>query len=175
MPRPADELLAEIGRNWDKVKVGALQTPAQTAAREWLIQHTPMTLAQALAGTFEPDIGRDAGTGDKPAKTTEAAATEELDAPPKLPIMGSLAPTTQHLFPSELTSGSYASSVAVSPIGSLAIVLEGLIPSHGSARAAAREVSRLAGLLAEMTEGEADGDTAGPPAEPNNSIVAPHG
>jgi hypothetical protein len=37
MPRPADELLAEIGRNWDAFKAGAPQPPAQQAARE-LIQ-----------------------------------------------------------------------------------------------------------------------------------------
>jgi hypothetical protein len=36
MPRPDDELLAEIGRNWDAVKAGAPQSAAQQAAREFI-------------------------------------------------------------------------------------------------------------------------------------------
>jgi hypothetical protein len=171
MPRPTDELLAEISRKWDASKAGAPQMPAQQAAREWLIQHTPMTLTQALPAGLEAGItwhvGAGGSVGNKPAKTNETAATGEPDVAPKIPAIGSLAQATQHLFPSELTSGSFASSVAVSPIGSLAMVLEGLIPSQGSARAAAREVSRLVQLLAEMTEGEAASDAAVPPAEPD--------
>jgi hypothetical protein len=179
MPRPADELLTEIGRNWDAVKAGAPQTPAQQAAREWLIQHTPMTLVQALAGGSGAGITWDVGTGEsvgnKPAETNETAATGEPDGPPKIPAIGSLAQATQHLSPSVLTSGSYASSVAVSPIGSLATVLEGLTPAQGSPRAAAQEISRLAGLLAEMMEGEAAGDATVSPVEPDNSIAAARG
>jgi hypothetical protein len=178
MPRPPDELLAEIGRNWDAVRAGAPQTPAQQAAREWLIQHTPMTLAQTLAGGSGAGITWDVGTGEsvgyKPA-TNETAATGEPDAPPEIPAMGSLAQATQHLSPSVLTSGSYASSVAVSPIGSLAMVLEGLTPAQGSPRAAAQEISRLVGLLAEMMEGEAAGDATVSPVEPDNSIAAARG
>jgi hypothetical protein len=113
MPRPADELLAEIGRNWDAVKAGAPQPAAQQAARE-LIQRAPI-------------------------------------------------------------SGSYASSVSLSPIGNLDMVIQHLIPLKGSARAAAQEVSRLAQLLAEMTEGEAADDTAVPRVEPDDSIAAAPG
>jgi len=179
MPRPADELLAEISRKWDAFKAGAPQTHAQAAAREWLIQRTPMALAEALAGAFEAAVSRSAGppesASDKPAETTEVAATGEPDTPPKIPALGNLAQATQHLFPPELTSGSFSSSVAVRPIGSIAKVMEGLVPSQGSARAAAREVSRLAQLLAELTEGEAASDTAVPRAEPDTGIVAARG
>jgi len=107
-----------------------------------------MTLAEALAGTFESGLSRRAGTSeavsDKPAETNETAATG--DVPPKIPA-----------------------------IGSLAMVLEGLIPSQGSARAAAQEISRLAEALAEMTEGEAAGDTAVPPVEHDDNIAAARG
>ena len=183
MPRPADELLTEIGRNWDAVKAGAPQSSAQAAAREWLIHHAPrppgMTLAHVLAGGSGAGITWDVGTGEsvgnKPAETNETAATGEPDGPPEIPAMGSLAQATQHLSPSVLTSGSYASSVAVSPIGSLAMALEGLTPAQGSPRAAAQEISRLAGLLAEMMEGEAAGDATVSPVEPDNSIAAAHG
>jgi hypothetical protein len=186
MPRPADELLAEVSRKWDAFKAGAPQTHAQAAAREWLIQHTPMTLAEALAGTFEPGISSHAETSesvsDKPAETTEAAAAGEPDMPPKplssrdkIPALGSLAQAIQHLIPSEFPSGSFSSSAAVRPIGSLAMVLQGFTQSQGNARAAAQEIARLVGLLAEMTEGEAASDTAVPRAEPDSGIAAARG
>jgi hypothetical protein len=163
MPRPADELLAEIGRNWDAVKAGALQTPAQQAAREWLLLHTPMTmtLAEALAGTVEPGISSHGRTresvSDKPAETNESS------------VAGGAAT------PSNPIDSIGLSARAAWPIGSLAKVMEGLIPSQGNARAAAQEVSRLAQLLAEMTEGEAADDTAVPRVEPDDNIAAARG
>jgi hypothetical protein len=181
MPRPSEELLAQVLKSWDTFRSGSSQPAAQQAAREWLIQHTPipMTLAEALAGTFEPGLSRRAGTSeavsDKPAETNETAATGEPDVPPKIPAIGSLAQATQDLFPPERTSGSFAASVAASPIGSLDMVIQHFIPLKGSARAAAQEVSRLAQLLAEMTEGEAADDTAVPRVEPDDSIAAVRG
>jgi hypothetical protein len=81
MPRPDDQLLTQLSQRWDDFRVGTPQTPAEQAAREWLIQHSPMTLALALAGTpgaaatesLEP---RETAS-DKPAKTTGAAAIGE--------------------------------------------------------------------------------------------------
>ena len=183
MPRPSEDLLAEVCREWDAVKAGSPQSSAQAAAREWLIHHAPrppgMTLAHVLAGGSGAGITGDVGTGEsvgnKPAETNETAAIGEPDGPPEIPAMGSLAQTTQRLSPSVLTSGSYVKSVAISPIGSLATVLEGLTPAQGSPRAAAQEISRLVGLLAEMTEGEAAGVAAVPPVEPDNSIAAARG
>jgi hypothetical protein len=158
IPRPSEELLADVCREWDAFKSGARQTPTQAAVRAWLAHHTPMTLARALSESAGP---RESAS-DKPAERTKAAATGEPETPPKIPALGSLARATQHLFPPGLTSSSFASATTVRPIGSIAMALESLVPSLGSARAAAREVSRLAGLLAEMTEGEAAGDTAVP-------------
>lgn len=158
MPRPADELLAEISRKWDAFKAGAPPTPAQ-AAREWLIQHTPtpMTLARVLAATFEHGISSHAGTREsasgKPAETNELVAPGDAAAP----------------------SHPIDSFGAGWPIGSLSKVMAGLIPSHGSARAAAREVSRLAQLLAETTEGEAASDPAVPPVKPVTAVVETRG
>jgi hypothetical protein len=178
MPRPNEDLLAEVCREWDAFKSGSLQTPAQQAAREWLIHHTPMTLAQALVGAFEPAISRSVGprepAHDEPA-TPEATEPKETVMPPKpllsvgaAPSIGSLAKALEGVIPSEVAATTAFSGSAIWPIGSLAKIMEGLIPSQGSARSAAfREVSRLAQLLAEMTVGEAASDAAVPPAEPD--------
>src|SRR5215813_1658667 len=91
MPRPSEELLAEVLKSWDTFRSRSSQTAAQQAVWEWLIQHTPttMTLAEALAGTFESGLSRRAGTSeavsDKPAETNETAATG--DVPPKIPAI----------------------------------------------------------------------------------------
>jgi hypothetical protein len=148
MPRPADELLAEIGRNWDAFKAGAPQPPAQQAARE-LIIHSRMTRP---ADELLAEIGR------------------------KWHVfkLGSPQPAAQQAA-REWIQGSYANSVSVSLIGHLDMVIQHLTPSKGSARAAAREISRLAERIAEMTEGEAAGDNAVPPVEPDNSSAAARG
>jgi hypothetical protein len=194
MPRPTEELLAEIGRNWDAVKAGALQTPAQQAAREWLIEHTPpppgLTLQHLLAREFERAISKPAGTrqpaSDPSGQTPELARAGDIAIAPKppdpfglsadaIPLIGTLGKAIEGLLQSEGNVGATLPGSAVWPIGSLAKVLEGLIPSQGSARAAAQEIARMAGLLAEITEGEAAGDTAVPPVEPDNSIAAARG
>src|SRR4029077_8118611 len=138
MPRPTDELLAEVSRKWDAFKAGAPPTPAQAAAREWLLQPTPITWAKAPAGPFGQGASSHAGTrepiSDKPSETNE------------LVTAGATAAASKPIDSFGVSAGS------TWPIGSLVTVMEGLIPSQGSARAAAREVSRLSQLLAEMTE-----------------------
>lgn len=181
MPRPRDELLAEVGREWDAFKAGAPQTPAQHAAREWLIRHTPMTLVQVLARVLEPAISRPAGrrepASDIPAKTPEAAETGDpnLSQQPvfgvgEVPLIASLGKAMEHLIPSEDAAAPAAFvGSAVWPIGNIAKAMEGLVPSQGSVRAAAGEVSRLAQLLADSTEESGIGGTAVPPIGPEAS------
>jgi hypothetical protein len=186
MPRPDDELLAEVGREWDAFKAGSPQTPAQEAAREWLIQHTPLphsTLAHVLAGAYEPAISELSGTrepaSDKPAETAESAAASDINIPPNppdslgpgssastAPSIGSLGKAVEGFIQSDGNARAALPGTANWPIGSLAKVMEGLIPSTGSVRAAAGEVSRLAELLAEATEEPAGTAAAAPSIEP---------
>ena len=170
MPRPNDELLDDVVRRWDTHKAGAPQTSAQMAAREWLIRHThtSMTLAEALAGAFEPTIGRLAGTrespSERPAGSSKAVEGEDTAIPAKpMFSLGSLAKVMEGLTPSE---------GAVSPIGSLAKAMEGLIPSQGSIRAAAGEVSRLVRLLADAIEEETANHSALSPINPDQGAAA---
>jgi hypothetical protein len=100
MPRPGEELLAEVCREWDTFKAGSLQTAEQQAAREWLIHHTAsqLTLVQVLAGAFQPGIGRFAraseAASDKLAtpgaepRTTAAAVSSQEDSMANM-VMGS--------------------------------------------------------------------------------------
>jgi hypothetical protein len=194
MPRPDDELLAQVCQEWDALKAGSPQTPVQAAAREWLIHHTPpppgLTLEHLLARQLERAIAKPAGTrepaSDPSGQTPELAGAGDIAGTPKppdlfglsadaIPLIGTLAKALEGLLHLEGNAGAAFPGSAVWPIGSLAKVMEGLIPSQGSARAAAGEVSRLAGLLAEMTEGEAAGDTAVPPIEPDDGIAAARG
>ena len=186
MPRPSEELLVQVCREWDALKSGSPQTAAQQATREWLVHHTPITLAQSLARMFEPAVNGSAGArgsrSDQAAETTEATATREPNMPPrplvsrgKIPAVDSLAEAMHRLLPSDLSSGSFASSVAVSPLDGIAQVMVALVPSQGSTRAAAREISRLALVLAEMTEGGAASDNAVPPVGPDTGTVVAHG
>jgi hypothetical protein len=178
MPRPDEELLAEVCREWDAFKAGSLQTAEQQAAREWLIHHTPsqLTLAQMLAAQA---IGRYARAGevasDKLA-TPDAAATRESTVPP-VGLFGvsidSLGKAIESLIPSQSATGTALFGSALWPIGSIARAIEGLLPSKGSARAAADEVSRLAELLADATEKSATGDTAmQPTTRPDSNVLA---
>jgi len=168
MPRPGEELLAEMCREWDAFKAGSPQTAAQQAAREWLIHHTAsqLTLAQLLAGTMEPAVGRSAKPREAASgklSTPDAAATRESAMPPES-LFGNLAKVIEGPIPSESPTstalfGTALFGGALWPIGSVAKAMEGLLPSQGSARAAASEVSRLAELLADATE-TGDTDTA---------------
>jgi hypothetical protein len=161
MPRPDDELLAEVRNRWEAAWSKVIGSPgrithtsAEDAALNWLIFNTPrppgLTLAHILAGV--PVITKPAGTheqaSDKPAENAEPEAIGDIAIPPK---------------PSESLPGD-----AAWPLGRL----EGLIPSQGSARAAAGEVSRLARLLAEATEEPAAGDTSVPPIEAATDVAA---
>jgi len=62
MPRPNDELLAKVSREWDASKAALPRTSTQAAARDWLIRHAPLphgvTLADVLTGAFGPVIGK---------------------------------------------------------------------------------------------------------------------
>jgi hypothetical protein len=168
MPRPDDELLDKVSREWDISKAASPRTATQAAAREWLIRYTPLphgvTLAHLLAGTFGPALGKSSEnrepTGDPPAVTPESSATEM-----SIPPIGGLGQVLGGLTQSEGNAGS-----AVWPIGSLAKVIEGLIPAKGSVRAAAGEVSRLAQLLAEATEDAPAGDPAVPRIDPDTDV-----
>jgi hypothetical protein len=184
MPRPGEELLAEVCREWDALKSGSLQTATQRAAREWLIDHTPvaMTLVQMLAGLHEPSIGGSAGprqpAADKPS-SHDAAATRETAMPTAPIFFGSMFPPIDALgkAPESLTSSEGVASTAFSgsadwPIGSIARAMEGLLPAQGSVRAAASEVSRLAELLADATQESAPNETAVPPTTPDPNVVA---
>jgi hypothetical protein len=128
-----------------------------------------MTLAQALAGTPEAAVTESVEpretASDKPAKTTGAAAMGEPVSPLKplvsqVPVLGSLSKATQRLIPSEFEVGSFPSSVAVSPIGNIAMAMQSLLPALGGARAAAEEVSKLARLLVDAVDELATGETA---------------
>jgi hypothetical protein len=166
MPRPGEELLAEVCREWDAFKAGSPQTAAQRAAQEWLIHHTASqsTLAQLLAGTMEPAIGRSAkpreAESDRLA-TPDAATTRESVMPTE-PLLGNLGKAIESFIPSQSPTstelfGTGPLGSALWPIGNIAKAMERLLPSQGSARAAAGEVSRLAELLADATEtGETD-------------------
>jgi hypothetical protein len=162
MPRPNDELLAKVSREWDLSKAASPRTATQAAAQEWLIRHTPLphgvTLQHLLAGVG-PAIGENhEPTSDPPAPTPELAATG---------LFGSLGQVPAGLTRSEGNAGS-----AVWPIGSLANIMAGLIPAKGSVRAAAGEVSRLAQLLAEATEDTPADDPAVPRIDPDTDVGA---
>ena len=162
MPRPNDELLAKVSREWDVSKAASPLTATQAAAQEWLIRHTPLpqgvTLQHLLAGVG-PAIGENhEPTSDPPAPTPELAATG---------LFGSLGQVLAGLTQSEGNAGS-----AVWPIGSLAKIMADLIPAKGSAHAAAGEVSRLAQLLAEATEDTPAGDPAVPRIDPDTDVGA---
>jgi len=184
MPRPDEQLLAEVCREWDAFKAGSLQTATQRAAREWLIHHTPMTmtLVQALAGLHEPRITRSVGRGepadDKPSGP-KATKTGEPALPPKplfsggpVPPIGSLGEAMEGFIPSEGEASAASSGSADWPIGSLAKAIESLIPAQGSVRAAAEEVSRLAQILADASEKSAAGDMVLQPIGPDKGVVA---
>jgi HAMP domain-containing protein len=190
MPRPDEELLAEVYRGWDAVKAGSPQRAAERAAREWLIDHTAsqLTLAQMLAGAFEPAIGRHAkphgAPSDKLAETAESTAASDIDIPPNppdslgpessvsaAPSIGSLGKAVERLIQSDGNARAALPATANCPIGSLAKVMEGLIPSTGSVRAAAGEVSRLAELLAEATEEPASTAAAAPSIGHGTDVV----
>lgn len=167
MPRPDDQLLAKVSREWDVSKAASPQTSTQAAALEWLIRHTPLpqgvTLAHLLAGvgpTISKSSENHEPTSDPPAVIPESPATEVF-----IPAIGSLGQVLAGLTHSQGKAGS-----AVWPIGSLAKVIEGLIPAKGSVRAAAGEVSRLAQLLAEATEDAPVGDTAVPRIDPDTDV-----
>jgi hypothetical protein len=177
MPRPREELLAEVSREWDTFKAGSPLTAAQEAAQEWLIHHTTsrLTLAQVLTGAFKPRIGR-SGRPSEPESdnlaTPEIAATRESAMPSEplfcvstVPPIGSLGKAIEGLIPSEGTADTTRSGNALWPIGSIAKAMEGLLPSQGSARAAAGENSRLAELLADATE-----ETAGTAVAPTRPV-----
>ena len=140
MPRPDDELLAKICQEWDAFKAGLAQTSTEAAAREWLIQHTPVppgvTLAHLLAGAFEPAIS-------EPGEARKLAAGDTATLP-----IGSLGTAIEGVVQSEGNVGAVFPGDAIWPIGTLAKIIEGLIRSQGSTSAAAEEVSRLAQLLA---------------------------
>jgi hypothetical protein len=159
MPRPDDELLAEVRDRWEAAWGKGIGSPgritntsAEDAALDWLIVHTPrlpgMTLARILAGVLEPVISERTGTpepaSDKPAEPPEPEAIGNIAIPPKPPE----------------SLGTAFPGGAAWPIGSLARVMEGFMRSRGSASAAAGEVSRLAQLLAQAMEEPAGGDTA---------------
>jgi hypothetical protein len=184
MPRPSEELLADVCREWDTFKAGSPQTAEQQAAREWLIHHTAsqLTLAQVLAGAFEPAIGgyaRPSEAASDKLATPDPVATTESATPPEplfgahaVPTIGSLGKAMEGLIPSRSATGTALFGSVLWPIGSIAKVMEGLLPSQGSARAAAGEVSRLAELLADATEKSEAGDTAPAAARPVSAVVA---
>ena len=170
MPRPDDELLTKVSREWDISKAASPRTATQAAAREWLIRHTPLpqgvTLQHLLAGTFEPAIGK--SDENREPTTHPPAPTPKSPAPAmSIPPIGGLGQVLEGFTQSEGNAGS-----AVWPIGSLAKVIEGLIPAKGSVRAAAGEVSRLAQLLAEATEDAPAGDPAVPRLDPDTDVGA---
>jgi hypothetical protein len=171
MPRPDDELLDTVSREWDVSKAASPRTSTQAAAREWLIRHASLphgvTLAHLLAGTFGPVIGKSSEnrepTRDMPAPTFELAATGM-----SIPPIGGLGQVLEDLTKSQGNAGS-----TVWPIGGVAKIMADLIRLGGSsARAAAGEVSRLAQLLAEATEDAAAGDTAVPRRDPDTDVEA---
>jgi hypothetical protein len=182
MPRPREEFLAEVCRDWDAFRSGSLQTAVQHAAREWLIRHTPMTLAHVLAGMFQPGVSRSAGPHEPEQDNSaipQAAGTGETAMRSKpafsvgtAPPIESFGKALETLIPSQGTASTAFSGGGVRSIGSLAKVMEELLPSQGNARAAAAEVSRLAQLLADATEGSSVSETTVPRIEPDAGVVA---
>ena len=171
MPRPDDELLDKVSREWDASKATSPRTSTQAAAREWLIRHTPLphgvTLAHLLAGAFGPAISKSSEdrepTRDTPAPTPELAATGT-----SIPAIGGLGQVVAGLTQAEGNAGS-----TVWAIGGVANIMADLIRSGGSsARAAAGEVSRLAQLVAEATEDAPAGDAAVPTIDPDTDVGA---
>ena len=163
MPRPDDELLAAVSREWDATKS---QNSEQAAALEWLkvriIERSALTLQQVLAGV--PTLVENRKPPNEQAAETPqpAAAGDEVARR----AIGSLAAVAEGLgLPKDDIGSISLDSVALS-IGGLAKVMEGLIPSKGSVRSAATEVSRLARLLAAAV-GEPATPDATPPARPN--------
>jgi hypothetical protein len=171
MPRPDDELLAEVRNRWEAAWGKGIRSPgrithtsAEDAALAWLILHTPpppgMTLVSILAGALEPVISKPAGApepaSDKSAETPEPEATGDIAIPPK---------------PPESLSTAFPGGAAWQ-IGSLAKVMDGLIRLQGSASAAAGEVSQLVQLLAEAMEEPAGGDAAVPPIDAATDVAA---
>ena len=165
-------VLAEVCREWDAFKAGLPQTAAQRAAREWLVHNTAsqLTLAQVLAGAFEPAIGtyvkpseaaRYELAAPDPAATREPAmSSEPLFGVNTAPPIGSLGKAIESLISSESATGTARFGSVLGSIGTIAKAMEGLLPSQGNARAAAGEISRLAELLADATEKSEAGDTA---------------
>jgi hypothetical protein len=140
IPPPSDELIAELRRERADRKARAPQNRVHEAAWEWLIRRTPTTLAQALAGAFEP-------ASDKPGPRSEAKVTGPIGA--LADIVGPL-----------LQSERHGEAFAVGDLGGLARIMEGLRPSEGTLGDAAVRVSRLAEIIAEAMEDSATRDAA---------------
>jgi hypothetical protein len=185
MPRPDDELLADVSRRWDAVKAGAPETSAQMAAREWLVRHTAAskTLVDILAESYREAARQAAGTDqqarDTPAEETAPSSARDGDHPVTGgPLFGwgypadlfgylgtGATPPPHHAPPGLFSSGG------IWPLASVVRAMEGLVPSKGSVHAAAGEISRLAQLLADATESATASDSAVPPTASAESIA----
>ena len=160
MPRPDDGLLAAVSREWDATKP---QNSEQAAALEWLkvriFERDGLTLQQVLAGVPTPFE-----KGKPPSEqATETSQTPTAGDEVALRAIGSLATAAEGLSLLKGDIGSVSLDRAALSIGSLAKVMEGLIPSQRSVRSAAAEVSRLAQLLADAVGEPASADATRSP------------
>lgn len=136
------------------------------AALEWLKVRTfeldRLTLQQVLAGVPTLVENRTPPSEQAPETPQPSAAGDEVARR----AIGSLATAADGLSLPKDDIGLISLDSAALLIGGIAKVMEGLIPSQGSVRSAATEVSRLAGLLADAV-GEPATLDATPPAGPN--------
>jgi hypothetical protein len=172
MPPPSDEQITKLRRDWDAVKTGARRSLIRWATGGGLTQGTPPTLAEVLAGAFEPIASKPAGIGE--GAIAKSAASSVL--PEAGGIQTSPADESGAVFPEDKTVPlmaeivapllqRYPGAFAVGDLGSLARVMEALRPSGGTLRGAAKEVSRLVEVLAEAMEEAAASETSDPVRE----------
>jgi hypothetical protein len=148
----------------NKAASDKLATPDAAATRESTMPPEPLFGEHTV-----PPIGS-LGKAIESLIPSQSATGTALFGSALGPI-GSLGKAIESLIPSQGATGTALFGSALWPIGSIAKAIEGLLPSQGSARAAAGEVSRLAGLLADATEEQAAGDTAVQPTRPPSTVV----
>jgi hypothetical protein len=156
MPRPDEGLLAAICREWDPTKP---PTSEHAAALEWLqvqiFERGGVTLQHVLAAGVPTLVENRKPPSEQAAETPLPSAADDEVARREI---GSLTMMAAGLNLPEDDIGSVSLDSAALSIGSLAKVMEGLIPSQGSVRSAAAEVSRLAQLLADAVGEPASAD-----------------
>jgi hypothetical protein len=156
MPRPDEQLIATIQRDWETNKSEPPRTSINEAVLEWL-QHRALlrgelSLVQLLAGVPNR-IENPQPADDQPSGTSQAVATDHV-APP---AFGSLAKVLEGLSPPKSGTSSTLTGSEAASLGSMAKIMEGFVQAAG-------QVSRLAQLLANPTEETAaTTDTPSPP------------